>query len=195
MDGKPKAPKAQRRPGALPNKHYIEIAKCIHAWAALEFSVDKMIWELLDTPQPIGACVTGQLSSVVPKLNALTSLSNLYGAAASVGSLKKFAGEIGGLNDQRNRLVHDARFISKPDKKVHRFQISAKNTLKFGMREEKLGELLEFQESAAERTKRFDVICDSLRREIFASRDKLPTLPASIHEPRPARGGRASYGK
>ena len=100
----PKTPTPRQRSRAIPNRHYAAIAKCIHTWAALEFEVDRMIWSLLDVPQPIGACVTAQLVSVIPKLKALTSLTNLYGAAASAAELKKFTGEMGGLNDHRNRL-------------------------------------------------------------------------------------------
>jgi hypothetical protein len=156
----PKKPTPSR---LIPNRHYAAIAKCIHTWAALE---------------------------LIPKLKALTSLTNLYGAAASASKLNKFTGDIGGLNEQRNRLVHDNRFFKT--KKIYRFEISAKSTLTFGMHEESYDELLQFQETTSAMLNKFESIGDSIRKEIYASRDKLPRLPASIHEHRPAPGGRSS---
>jgi len=164
----------------IPDEHFSSVGKCIQPWAHLEFEIDRAVWELLGVAQPIGACVTAQLVSVIPKLNALNALAILHGAKNASEAISSFSGDIGGSNAKRNRLVHDARFISIVTRNVNRFEIIAKNKMTFGNVTETISDLSKFEESTKTFLRTFISICDNLRLEI-ASLDKSPELPDSIH--------------
>src|SRR5260370_35378382 len=61
----------------IPDAHYAAMGKVADAWADLEFEVDRLIWHLLGTNQALGACVTSQMISIHPRLQALRALAEL----------------------------------------------------------------------------------------------------------------------
>jgi hypothetical protein len=50
--------------------------------------------------------------------------------------LTKLAGSLSGLSEERNRVVHDARFLSAILRQISRFQAIAKRRLEFDYRPE-----------------------------------------------------------
>ena len=88
------------------------------------------------------AYVTAQLVSIYPKLDALISLAQkLEANATTVKSLKSFQGSIASFVRQRNRVVHDRRVVWWGPGEVARFEVSAKGTLEFGPRRERVPRL------------------------------------------------------
>ena len=103
--------------------------------------------------QVIGACVTSQFGSVFNSLSALESVARVLGGSFltrggedhrnPVDELKRFRGNLGSQNNQRNRIVHDARFRRKRGT-IARFEIIAKSNPQFGLVDETIEELPQF---------------------------------------------------
>jgi len=58
--------------------HLAYVGLAVNSWADLEFEIDFTIWDLMDCPQALSACLTAQLVSPIPKLKVLLSLVRLY---------------------------------------------------------------------------------------------------------------------
>jgi hypothetical protein len=130
----------------IPDEHYAAIGKMADSWADLEFEIDQLIWKLLCTAQALGACVTSQLISVHPKLDALAT--------------------------KRNRLIHDKRMIWFTSREVVRFEISAKGGLKFEPVPETPEYLINFSREVYDQISKFHSIRDKIAADIAASPDK-----------------------
>jgi|ERR1700689_2134183 len=116
----------------LPAKYAEAIGRIADTWAHLEFQIDLGIWELANVEQQLGACITSQFNSVIPRLRAFIALCELRGAKKkSVDSLKTYSGNIGGFIDKRNRAVHDPRMIEQTTGEVVRLEIIAKPKITF----------------------------------------------------------------
>jgi hypothetical protein len=157
----------------IPDAHYAAMGKVADAWADLEFEIDSLIWELLQTPQALGACVTAQMVSVHPRMSALVSLVTLWELNDErTTELKRFHGKLGILADKRNRLIHDKRMIMWKTKGVVRFEISARNKLKFEPVPEDIDYLTNFAREVSGMQLSFIEIRNSVLTELQASRGK-----------------------
>lgn len=157
----------------IPDAHYAAMGKVADAWADLEFEVDRLIWHLLGTNQAFGACVTSQMISIHPRLQALRALAELWEISEPVmDELGTFDGKAVGLAETRNRIIHDKRLIQWRTKEVVRFQVSAKRKLKFGAEPESIASLNEFRAKVQTLMESFDVISRKIRTEIDSSSDK-----------------------
>jgi hypothetical protein len=160
---------------AFPIKHSACIGLAVMSWADLEFEIDFTIWDLMDCPQALSACLTAQLISPIPKLNALQSLVRLYQFGGDLEErLSQFAGNIGGLVDQRNRIIHDKRIYDPATLSVRRINVTAKTRLKFAEQPESADDLKEFAKRVINARSKFIEIRDA----IIAARDASRALPA-----------------
>jgi hypothetical protein len=161
----------------IPDEHYAAMGKVADSWADLEFEIDQLIWEFLQTAQALGACVTAQMISVHPRMNALIALAKLWEiSAAHLDDLGRFYGKIGPLADKRNRLIHDKRFIELTKKQVVRFEVSAKSRSKFEPVPETIGSLTNFAREVTAMQLEFLLIKQRVLTELSASQDK-PRAP------------------
>ena len=101
------------QPIPIPDDHYAALGKVADAWADLEFELDQLIWQLLRTPQALGACVTSQLIGLGPRIRALRSLVHLWEVSDPIANkLARFEGDTAPLVEKRNRAIHDKRLIN-----------------------------------------------------------------------------------
>jgi hypothetical protein len=157
----------------IPEAHYAAMGKVADAWADLEFEIDRLIWYLLGTNQAFGACVTAQMISIHPRLQALRALTELWEISKPIiDELGTFDGKAVGLAETRNRLIHDKRLIQWKTKEVVRFQVSARRKLKFGVEPESIASLDAFREKVQNLMETFTVISHKIRIEIEASSEK-----------------------
>lgn len=165
----------------IPDPHYAAMGKVADAWADLEFEIDQVIWQFLQTHQSLGACVTAQMVSIHPRMNALRSLARLWEVSEeAIAELGRFYGKAGALADKRNRSIHDKRLIQWNTKEVVRLEVSAKNKLKFEPIPETIESLMKFAADIAELHLWFIRIKESIFAELRAFPDKprgqLPIL-------------------
>jgi hypothetical protein len=129
----------------IPDEHYAAIGRAVVTWADLEFTVDRTIWRLLGKEQAVGACLTAQYNSVFSKLSALISMIDLFDLSGdALKGLRKLQGALSSLSEQRNRIVHDARFQKIRDQTIGRYQVTARSSLNFSWRHESFKTLNSF---------------------------------------------------
>ena len=96
----------------IPQDHCAAIGQATVSWANLELTVDRAIWYAMQVDQQIAACLTSQLNSIFSRLNALISILREVGIDEKMCKrFGAFAGTCSALSEERNRLVHDARFL------------------------------------------------------------------------------------
>jgi hypothetical protein len=154
--------------------HLAYVGLAVSSWADLEFEIDFTIWDLMDCPQALSACLTAQLVSPIPKLHALQSLVQLYEFGEELEArLSTFAGSVAGLNELRNRIVHDKRIYDPETQKVRRINVKAKAKLEFMEQPETVNDLTQFSQRAIDARWKFIEIRDA----IIAARDAARLLP------------------
>ena len=157
----------------IPDDHYAALGRVADAWADLEFEIDQLIWQLLQVPQALGACVTAQMISIHPRLRALRALVRLYEISEPIQkTLGGFAGEAHALAEKRNRTIHDKRLMWAKSREVVRFQVTADTKLIFGPQAESIGALNEFTATIRSMMERFLRIRDEIENELRSSPDK-----------------------
>jgi hypothetical protein len=167
---------------SYPLSHLAYVGLAVSSWADLEFEIDFTIWDLMDCPQALSACLTAQLVSPIPKLNALQSLLQLYKFGEELETrLSQFAGSVAGLNELRNRIVHDKRIYDPETKQVRRINVKAKAKLEFMEQPEAISDLIQFCRRATEARSKFIEIRDA----IIAARDVARSLPVEQRPPLP----------
>ena len=98
---------------------YMRIGRVATLWAAFEQALDDTLWSLAGVEHDRGACLTSQMGSSFNRLIALEALAKLAGAdKALLGELNKIAKKWHGLNDKRNRVVHNPVFWSREEQSV-----------------------------------------------------------------------------
>jgi hypothetical protein len=154
--------------------HLAYVGLAVNSWADLEFEIDFTIWDLMDCPQALSACLTAQLVSPIPKLKVLSSLVRLYEFGDDLEErLDKFSGSVGGLNELRNRIVHDKRIIDPKSQRVRRINVTAKRQLEFMEQPESVHDLAQFAQRVIDARWKFIEIRDA----IIAKRDASRALP------------------
>jgi len=165
-----------------PLGHMAHVGLAVSSWADLEFEIDFTIWDLMDCPQALSACLTAQLVSPIPKLNALQSLLQLYKFGEELETrLSQFAGRVASLNELRNRIVHDKRIYDPETQKVRRINVKAKSKLEFMEQPETVNDLIQFYRRAIDARSTFIEIRDA----ILAARDIARSLPVEQRPPLP----------
>lgn len=137
--------------GVIPYEYSNEIANIVSQFAQLEYNIDTVIWELAglsDMPNgiDIGACLTAQIPSVVPRIEALIALARVQGVPEDrVRKLNKFKEHARGVGERRHRVAHDPWFATwqpdRPESEVYRLQRTAKAKLEHGYKHVAIDEL------------------------------------------------------
>ncbi|MCA0004666.1 hypothetical protein LB567_12895 [Mesorhizobium sp. B264B1A] len=93
--------------------HYAAIGLVASNWARLERTADEAIWELLQAAPPLSASVTAQMLGLRSRMSAIKGLLESLGASDdSIARVERLFSSSYGLNDQRNRIVHDPWFYN-----------------------------------------------------------------------------------
>jgi hypothetical protein len=109
----------------------LEVGRISKLWAATEYALDKLIWFLMDAPDRVGACLTGQMIGPAPRMRALISLAGERGVNASiVGELRALDKIVRGVGAQRNRYSHDTLFVQLQSGEIKTREITADNSVK-----------------------------------------------------------------
>ena len=164
------------------DQHLAAVARVIDAWAHLELHIDQAIWRLAALEQAPGACITAQLIGVNRRLRALAALVRLYGGSdESVSAINKFAGRLGSLQQQRDRSVHDSRWLNPATGKLDRLEVSAQRELVFEFRAEDIESLMRFRNQIIGRITSFQTLFQRILGELDALPDTdRPPLPKLI---------------
>lgn len=119
--------------GSVPESHHAAVGKVAAYWSVLEKLAERAIWRFAKVDDGPGACITSQIYSLEVRLKALIAILKLRDlSGALVGKLNKFAGDMSGLGEQRNRVVHDPWTLDLTSGVPQRLQITAKRTLVMG---------------------------------------------------------------
>jgi hypothetical protein len=93
---------------AFTEAHLLAIGKVASNWSRLEQTLAMALWRLAGVDNKTGTCLTAQIPNSARMLDALLALANLRGASDTwLNNITKFAGKTLGLQEQRNRVVHD----------------------------------------------------------------------------------------
>jgi hypothetical protein len=149
-------------------------------WGALEFYMNAAIWTVAEVPPAYGACLTAQIFTIDGRLRALLSLLKIRRVSQpTIDALNKFAENIRGVSEMRNRIIHDPWGRREIDGATVKIEITANRKLRF---EHKQVDLSEVRKSV-------DLIIDSvvkfieIRDLIVAEISTLPDIPASELRP------------
>ena len=157
----------------IPDDHYAAVGRVSDAWADMEFEIDRLIWHLLQTNQALAACLTSQMISIHPRLQALRALVSLWELSEPIlTELARLDGEMSALAEKRNRSIHDKRLIRWKTKQVVRFQVSARRKLEFGPQPENISDLDAFKATIQKLTEKFVVLSQKIKAELLESAEK-----------------------
>jgi len=118
----------------LPDNHpfYILVGRVASEWAHLEHALDTIIWDLSDTDQRTGSCITGNLLGHWSRVNAIHALvAHKGGSDELLKRIETFGNRVSSLAKKRNRFVHDAWYIDDEGTATQFVSYSAKER-KFG---------------------------------------------------------------
>jgi len=157
------------------------IARVATVWARLEYDVSVSIWALADVRPAMGACITSQVFTLRGKLDALLSLAKLRKIdAAIIKKINKFADDVRGGQEIRNRIIHDQWLQNNYDPStMGHMRITAAKLLEFKIKAVLLPDLAADLEKLEDLQARFHAI----RKEIEAALPTLPEIPQSELHP------------
>ena len=97
--------------------------------------LDLIIWELTQIKPELGSSITGQMMGHSPRFRALLALARTRGLkSALVTEIKKLSERMFEAAERRNRLVHDAWYVSDETKNVAQFRSSSHKSDRHGFR-------------------------------------------------------------
>lgn len=152
-------------------------------WAALEHLINDVIWAVAEVQPAYGACITAQIFNIDGRLRALLALLKLRrGSKSLLARVNRFAEDVRGPSERRNRIVHDP-WMRREDGPTTKLEITANRTLRFAIRDVDLDDVKKDVDSIIDIVRAFVKIRD----DIIAA---LPTLPEIPHEElRPIKEG------
>lgn len=158
----------------LTEPHYKEIGKVAANWAVLELLVGSALWRIAQVNDYEGACLTAQIPNMARRIDALAALVKVRGGSKGiVTKINKFGEDTFGLNEQRNRIVHDPWYIDRVTGEIQRLEVSAKRTLKFSYVAVSVNEIQAVVDLIHNHINRWD----DLAKEIFAELESSPEKP------------------
>jgi len=153
-------------------------------WATLEYMVNDCIWTAAQLDEQLGACITAQIFSLPPRLDALAMLLRARGASPKlVEKLNKFIQDSRLPTEARNRAVHDPIGVDEDTGNPQQLQITARGKLVFVRRDLDPYALIKDRDLISAFLERFM----TLRSEIEAELSTLPYTPQQLF-PRISRG-------
>jgi hypothetical protein len=122
------------------------LGRIISKWAAFEYMVDAMTWDLASIEPPVGACLTSQFSNLNARFNALLSVALMMNVSRMhLNKMNKLKDKALGYADRRNRIVHDPWYSSMESNKHYRLVKTARSRLEFEYKAVPLEELNQFE--------------------------------------------------
>ena len=110
----------------------LEVGRLTALWAALERSVDELIWELMDVSAFYGMCVTSQMIGPGPRVRALLSLVQARRADKELSAeFQQFGTLIQKLGGKRNRYAHDTVTLGTTTGVIRTNEITADRVLRY----------------------------------------------------------------
>lgn len=163
--------------------YFTALGSMTASWAMLEFSIDRLIWYLAETPDTIGACVTTQIMGAPGKIKALVALAHLRGGDEHlIRDLNRFEGKTRPLSEQRNRYTHDWWGWQPETGAVVQFTVAVdQKKLRFGFEERFVSEMKKLRADIEAARKRFDALAERVRNELSPSQDKWRAQQRVIH--------------
>ncbi len=145
--------------------YYLEVGRIVACWAMLEWNMDRIIWDLAGVEQPLGACITAQLSGPTPRLRVIKALVALLEAPPELlTKINKFGSELQVPQEARNRAVHDAWFVGYKSKKVMKQVVAViNNRLEFKQQVMNVDELRATYEISKGIVKKFNTLVTEIR--------------------------------
>jgi hypothetical protein len=145
----------------------LAVGRIAIGWANLEFVINQAIWELANVEAAAGACMTAQIISIGPRMNALTSLVDFRNGGADIlKSLNKLAGDIDGLARQRNRFIHDYVALKENTGEFQRVEVTARRKVVFDYQKVDLAEMEKLQSKIVKATQAFDELYARINSEV-----------------------------
>lgn len=93
---------------AFTDTHLAAIGRVASNWSRFEQTLAMALWRLAGLDNRTGTCLTAQIPNSARMLDALIALARLRQTSdAAVKKLNKFTERTLGLQEQRNRIVHD----------------------------------------------------------------------------------------
>ena len=97
------------------SRHYSAIGRVAAEWSLFETVIDNAAIDLAQVEYNAGICFTAQIAGSARKLDAFIALARFRGAPVKlVSDLCKFAQDVTGVAEQRNRIVHDPWLLNIP---------------------------------------------------------------------------------
>jgi hypothetical protein len=125
----------------LPPDHPMHalVGRVAAEWSQVEHVLDIVIWRLAKVDDATGACLTGQIIGSFGRITAIYALCKHRGIneeiIKKVDDLRK---NLKGSQDRRNRILHDAWYVSETDGKetqIQQFKNMARDEWLFGFHE------------------------------------------------------------
>jgi len=159
------------------------IASIASCWATIEYYENNSIWIVAKLDPKTGACMTSQMYTLQAKLAGLLSLLKLHGAPDTIISrVNRFAENIRGPQEHRNRVVHDIWMLdNRHPGSMSRLEATASKKLKFEMQDVPIQRLKDiYTELSACRQEFYNI-----RADIFTAQPSFPGIPGSELDPIP----------
>jgi hypothetical protein len=122
---------AMTTPETPHQSYYALIGLIASDWAVLEAVIDLTLWDLVGGEEKNVACLTAQYIGLFSRINALMALVRLQGGSKKLlEDIEKFQKDVRGINEQRNRAVHDPIKVGE-NGQLERIVITAQKALKF----------------------------------------------------------------
>ena len=156
-------------------KFYPEVGRITAVWAMLEWTMDRLIWDLAGVEQMLGACITTQLNGPTPRLRTIKALAALLGAPdTTLTKINKFGRTIITPQEERNRAVHDAWFVGMKTKNVSKMTVAVvDNRLTFAQQVTTVESLKETLRKSKMVLTEFNVLVEDIRASVQPSSPEI----------------------
>jgi hypothetical protein len=122
----------------LPEDHpfYSLIGKIASEWAHLEHALDLLIWDLIEAPHQVCACVTAQIMGATPRFNTLIALATWKQKDEKIiEQIRSLMRKTYDIQEARNRIAHDPWYIETQSDAPGQFKSMPRSSLDYGLRD------------------------------------------------------------
>jgi hypothetical protein len=155
------------------NIHFAAIGRVAALWAHFEALIDAWLMTFSGLEEEISVCFTGQMLGSRPRVDAFIALVRQLGADRKwVGVLEAFAKDVQGLQEQRNRAIHDVWQMTDTERPQRR-EASARRVVRILSIHVPTRELIALAGNIDKLRERFDAIAQEILSGLSASPDKV----------------------
>jgi hypothetical protein len=164
---------------------FLAIGHVAHHFSNLEHQVNQTIWKIACIHPSDGACITAQISGIMPRFRALIALAHKHGCSEDLlKTLNRFASNTDGIARQRNRIIHDPWYfrqgLGTPAIEYGRLEITADRKLTYEVKSATSKEVLEVAHKIIDASKLFKKLQKRIYAEVEArSVSSAETAPES----------------